>query len=80
MKLPGINVHVVVFTASYLYVNLIHSMAMYVASKCLKMLRILKVASECRKVTLFPLSLSPLSSPYDSYIWHDCSPHVKELP
>lgn len=80
MKLPGINVHVVVFTASYLYVNLIHSMAMYVASKCLKMLRILKVASECTKVTLFPLSLSPLSSPYDSYIWHDCSPHVKELP
>lgn len=55
----------------------LHFPAKDVASKCLK------VALQCTPVTLLLLFLSLLSpppSPYDSYIWHDCSPHVKELP
>lgn len=35
-----------------------------------------------QKINFSPLSLSlsPPPFPSNSYIWHDCSPHVKELP
>lgn len=81
-KLLMIIVYIVVFYEWYIYINLTQSTSDYIANKCLKLWGF-KSCLIMQKINFFPLSFSlspPHPFPSNSYIWHDCSPHVKELP